>query len=346
MKSKILLPLMMVVFVLVACGPSPEEAATMTASAWTPTPVPPTSTPTPTPIPYGLSVLVTDADGVAVSGANITMVGDDIPVFTGEDGKADWTNLPEPDGSLTIAAQGYFASDQTFSLQRGPNELSFTLERDPSGLLPAQACAVGESLLYIEDFQDNEAQGWPEIEFRANGWNLSEYASEPGNFVASNNSAEHPFAVLQDKTFNDAIWRVRFFVEGRRAISFNWQSNFNLDIDGEHVDDARYQIVADTQGIGIRRLTIPILNIGVASGRGASAGAWHNIEISTYQGDTQVWLDGKRIAGYTDPKPLPGGGIGLELMSFDSSKPDTVIYFDNISICGLSAPFTSMYVVP
>jgi hypothetical protein len=151
---------------------------------------------------------------------------------------------------------------------------------------------------------------------------------------------------MEDKTFNDAVWRVRFFVEGRRAISFNWQHNFNFDIDGEHIDDGRYQIVVDTDGIGVQRLTLPVLNIGVARGKGASAGAWHNIEISTYQGDTQVWLDGKRMAGYTDPKPLPGGGIGLELISFDSSKPDTIIYFDNISVCGLSAPFTSMYVAP
>ena len=346
MKSRILLPLLVVVFVLAACGPSPEEATTMTASAWTPTPVPPTFTPTPTPIPYDLTVLITDADGVAVSGATVTINGSDPPVFADEDGKAEWTNLPEPDGSMTITSHGYFASEQTFSLSRGPNDLTFTLERDPNGLLPAQACAAGESLLYIEDFQDNKADGWPEIDLHANGWTISEYATEPGNMVASNNSAEHPFSVMDAKTFSDAVWRVRFFVEGRRAISFNWQHNFNFDLDGEHIDDGRYQIVVDTGRIEIRRLTLPVLNIGAAGGKGAPAGAWHNIEMSTYQGDTQVWLDGKRIAGYTDPKPLPGGGIGLELLSLDSSKPDTIIYFDNMSVCGLNAPFISLYTVP
>jgi len=346
MKSKILLPLLIVVFVLAACGPSPEEAATMTASAWTPTPVPPTSTPTPTPIPYDLSVSVTDADGVAVSGANITLAGDDVPVFTGEDGKATWTNLPEPDGTATIAAQGYIASEQTFSLSRGPNELSFTLERDSNGLLPSQACAAGESLLYIEDFQDNEAEGWPEIDLHANGWTVGEYASEPGNMVASNNNMAHQGNNLQDKTFSDAVWRVRFVIEGRRPLSFNWLVNYGIQIDGQQIDDSRYQIVADTDGVGLRRLTLPALNIGAASGSGASAGNWHNIEISTFQGETQVWLDGKKVAGYVDPKPLPGGGIGLELFSFDSSKPDTVVYFDNISVCGLSAPFVSNYVTP
>lgn len=346
MKTKILLPLLIVVFVLAACGPSPEEAATMTASAWTPTPVPPTATSTPTPIPYDLTVSITDADGVAVSGAIVTINGSDTPVFAGEDGKTEWTNLPEPDGSMTITAQGYFASEQTFSLSRGPNDLTFTLERDPNGLLPTQACGTGESLLYIEDFQDNEAQGWPEIDLHANGWNIAEYTGEPGNIVASNNNMTHHGNNLQDKTFSDAVWRARFAVDGRRPLSFNWLVNYGVQIDGQQIDDARYQIVVDTDGIGLRRLTLPVLNIGAASGSGASAGSWHNLEISTFQGETQVWLDGKKAAGYVDPKPLPGGGVGLELMSFDSSKPDTVVYFDNISVCGLSAPFASVYVVP
>lgn len=344
MKRKILIVLIALPLMFAGCGPSPEEVATMTASAWTATPTI-TPSPTPTPIPYDMTVSVTDVDGIPIAGASVS-VGDGDPVLTDASGAISWINLDTPDGSVNVSAQGYFASEQTFSLNRGPNEVVVALERDPNGLLPTQACTVGESLLYIEDFQDNEAEGWPEIDLHANGWTVSEYATEPGNMVASNNSAEHPSAVFEEKTFADAVWRVRFFVEGRRAISFNWVQNFNLDVDGEHVDNSRYQIVVDTDRTEIRRLTLPVLNIGAAAGKGAPAGAWHNIEMSTYQGDTQVWLDGKRIAGYTDPKPLPGGGIGLELISFNSSKPDTIIYFDNISVCGLSAPFTSMYVAP
>jgi hypothetical protein len=157
---------------------------------------------------------------------------------------------------------------------------------------------------------------------------------------------EHHGVNLSDMTFGDAVWRARFFVLGRRLLSFNWLVNHGIQIDGQQVNDARYQIVLDTDGIGIRRLTLPVMNIGAASGRGARAENWHAIEISTFQGRTEVWLDGQKNSGYTDPKPLPGGGIGLELMTFDTAKPGTVVYFDNVSVCGLSAPFTSMYVAP
>lgn len=345
MRKNFLTILMAVPILFAGCGPSPEEVATMTASAWTPTPIPPTATPTPTPIPYDMTVRVTDADGNPIAGASVT-VGDGDPILTDVSGATSWINLDPPDGTVSVAASGYFASEQTFSLNRGPNEVVVALERDPFGLLPSQACAPSESLLYMDDFQDGIAQGWPEIEYFANGWLVEEFAAEPGNHVASNNNMEHHGVNLQNMTFGDSVWRVRFFVNGRRLLSFNWLVNYGIQIEGQQVDDARYQIVADTDGIGIRRLTLPVLNIGVANGRGARAENWHVIEISTFQGRTEVWLDGQKSSGYTDPKPLPGGGIGLELITFDTAKPDTVVYFDNISVCGLSAPFTSLYVAP
>lgn len=331
-----------------ACGPSPEQIATMTASAWTPTPKP-TSTPmptfTPTPVPYDLTITVTNADGDPIAGANVLFpesASDELFVAD-EMGQIVWSNLAGPTGTLSVSAQGYFNGEQFVTLERGPNEVTVKLERDPFGMLPSEGCGSTETLLYIEDFQDGQAQGWPEIDLHATGWNVNEYAEETGNFVASNNGSEHIGTTLQEMTFADAVWRMRLRVDGRRAMSFNWLQNYGIELEGQQVDDVRYQIVADIDVIGIRRLTLPVLNIEAARGRGAKAGEWHNIEISTFQGMTEVWLDGQRITGYADPKPLPGGGIGLEIFNFDSSKPGTVINFDDISVCGLSAPFTSIY---
>lgn len=345
MKQKIVAVWIALLILIAGCGPSPEEIATMTALAWTPTPIPPTATPTPTPIPYDLTLKVTDVDGNPVTNASVTL-GESELVLTDANGVASWMNLDAPDGSVNVAAQGYFASAQTFSLKRGLNDFVVALERDLNGLLPSQACAPGETLLYLEDYQDGAAQGWPEMEFFANGWLVEEFTAEPGNLVASNNNMEHHGHSLQDMTFGDAVWRVRFFVSGRRLISFNWLENYNIDIEGQQIDNSRYQIVLDTDGIGIRRLTLPVMNIGAASGRGAKAENWHTIEISTFQGRTEVWLDGQKNSGYTDPKPLPGGGIGLEFIPFDTAKPGTIVYFDNMSVCGLSAPFASLYVTP
>ena len=38
--------------------------------------------------------------------------------------------------------------------------MEFSLSSDPNGLLPINACAPGEELIYLEDFQDGEAQDW------------------------------------------------------------------------------------------------------------------------------------------------------------------------------------------
>jgi hypothetical protein len=143
-------------------------------------------------------------------------------------------------------------------------------------------------------------------------------------------------------TFPEAVWRLRFRVDGQRNISFNWQNVNGIEIDGQHVDNSRYQIVVNGSNTEIRRLTLPILNIGVSSGQGASNNAWHTFEASSYLGDIQVWIDGERRAGYVDPQPLPTGSIGLELLPPDSSAAST-ISFDNISVCGLNAPFVSLY---
>ena len=170
---------------------SAEQIATMTASAWTPTPRPtptPTATPTATPIPYDLTVKVTDADGNPIAGANVAFPesGDDAPVSTDDSGQVTWSSLGGPNGALTVAAPGYFGAEQSVSLGRGPNEVVVALERDPYGLLPSVACAPEEKSLYIEDFQDGQAQGWQAItaatEFGANnGWGLG--TKEEGNQV-------------------------------------------------------------------------------------------------------------------------------------------------------------------
>jgi hypothetical protein len=53
-----------------------------------------------------------------------------------------------------------------------------------------------------------------------------------------------------------------------------------------------------------------------------------------------VWLDNRFLFSYTDPQPLPPGTIGLEMHLREEVK--TVFWFDDLAVCGLSAPFTSL----
>ena len=71
--------------------------------------------------------------------------GDDSPVAADDRGQVTWNNLPGEEGTLGVSAQGYFPAQQALSLERGPNEVTVALERDPYGLLPADACAAGEN---------------------------------------------------------------------------------------------------------------------------------------------------------------------------------------------------------
>jgi hypothetical protein len=52
-------------------------------------------------------------------------------------------------------------------------------------------------------------------------------------------------------------------------------------------------------------------------------------------------LDGKLEAEYQDPEPLPAGKIRIGLGPFTEAST-TVLYFDDMTVCGLSAPFVSM----
>jgi hypothetical protein len=65
-------------------------------------------------------------------------------------------------------------------------------------------------------------------------------------------------------------------------------------------------------------------------------GEWHYMEISTFQGHLQIWMDGKVVIDTQDDMPLPPGGFSFEKAS------SGIQYFDAVSVCGLSAPFTSI----
>jgi len=67
---------------------------------------------------------------------------------------------------------------------------------------------------------------------------------------------------------------------------------------------------------------------------------WHTIEISTYQGEYQIWIDGVLLGRWVDQDPIPEGylGIGLDMWAADS-----LVYLDNIRVCELTEPFVSIF---
>ncbi len=55
---------------------------------------------------------------------------------------------------------------------------------------------------------------------------------------------------------------------------------------------------------------------------------WHYLEISTYQGQVQVWVDGEMVTDVIDDVPLPPGAFGL------GAPPSGIITYDAIYFGG------------
>jgi hypothetical protein len=335
---------------LLGCGPSPEAVATMTAEAWTPTPVPPTSTPTPTPIPYGLNVKVMDADGNPIPDATVVLAelgeGAMGTKFSDEDGTLIWEDLPGENATLSIAAQGYMPAESTNTMERGPNEVTVTLEADPFGLLPSAACAPDETVLMVEDFQDGRAQGWNEItaalDFNAqNGWALVE--EEPGNIVlTASQSAGFATDSYQSEgmqPFENAVWRLRTKFTGQDNDAFlNWRNGWNDSGDWRYIVQYGGPVLLD-----LSRLHYEAGHFSVGRTQfGFREDQWYFIEIGTFGDTTQLWVDGSMKASYTDPQLMDPGTIGLEVHLGEGSN--SVYTYDDIVVCGIESPFQTLYV--
>ena len=357
--KKIFFALWVGVVLIAGCGPTEEEVATMTASAWTQTPIPPTVTPSPTPMPYDLTVSVTDAEGNPVTDARVVFPesGNVEPASVDGSGSVSWTNLDGPAGSVTVTAQGYFKAEQSLELQRGLNEVSIQLERDPFGVVSSAACGEGESLLYVDDFQDGEAQGW----------NFSYNTNAGAHYVGPAPDAEANSVLFIDANkinyyggdaylggsmsgvFGDAVWRMKFMVSRVTAPSFTWQGSGPLEYGGNQFTHAQYgfyfpggrsqaQLNRSLEGGPNAVVSNPRLT--TASFRQAEM-QWYQVEISTYQGHIQLWIDGKKLMEYTDTAPLPPGDMGIWIGAF-TEPSTTVLYFDDIRVCELSAPFATV----
>jgi len=347
---------------LSSCGPSPEEqtatAVALTAAAATSTPTvtptftpTPTSThtptPTPTPIPYDLSVLVTGDEDAPIVGAIVVLaeIGTEIGTqITDDVGQAFWYDLPEETVNLSISAQGYFPLEKTDSIKRGINQVAVVLERDPPGLLPSEACAPGERLLYIEDFQDGEAQGWPEIEYRAQDWDIGPGPDMPGDMVLFRPAEHEGGAEFHDQTFDNAVWRLQFMPIGMPIFHFDWHWAKDYEVEEGTVRRSNYSLWFHPPDIRVfrsQRDLFPTINLRDVV-RTMKRDVWHQIEISTYEGTLEVWIDGVRFLSYEDPKPLPGGIMTLGQGYEEPLDPQSIVYYDDIVVCELTAPFVPM----
>jgi len=339
MIKQIVIGMLIILGLLISsCGPSPEAIATMTASACTPTPLP---TPTPTPVPYGLTINVKDEEGNPVSIANVVLseVDDDTHAVD-EQGMATFQNLPGEVVTISIQAPGYLPYQSSETIERGENSFDLVLKVDPQGLLPVDACAAGETLIMVEDIQDQVMEGWSNLNARlesgAPGVEIIEDIEQPGNYVLkAYNTAESAltYEVGQyDEALGDAVVRFRVRNNSGQHLHVGWHST----VTGRYIAF----IYAEQNGGRLEKFTDPTNFTAFQFKSRIGDGKWHTIEISTVENVYEIWIDGTKRGSWEDKQPLPDG---VFMLAGDFWQPDTYIEYDNISICSLAAPFTSLY---
>ena len=310
---------------------------------------------------YDLNLTVLDAEGNPVQYAtgSVEELGSDADASQMSDanGSVTWSNLTEDTATLEISGPGYFPQSVTQTIEKGtPAEVSVTLEADENSLTVPQACHPNETLLYIEDFQDGIAQGWNQlmnsIELNIPGWRISPEPEVEANtlLVAEYAGTQHTNQMRYDtQEFEDGVWRFWYKMFGDTHIIMSWHaSDTPFEAAGQSFDNARYIIFTYADGGG--RLEkhvqpsgadfIGVQAFGWQTGRNAD-NKWHLLEFLSYQGEVQVWRDGRRLGSWTDPQAIPSGYITIELDFWKDTG--TMAYFDNFSVCGLSAPFETNY---
>lgn len=217
-RTGLFINLILFIVIFTGCGPAETGSDANVEAVWTDFPITvptitptPTSTPTPTPtpVPYGLNVLVIDEGELPVFEAIISVseLDDESGTLTTDNqGAVSWADLPGEIVTLSVSAQGYLSVELSEVIGRGDNQLTIALERDPFGILTSEACAPGETLLYVEDFQDGHAQGWETIEYGAQGWALGSYPDTPENKVISHTLTSKTWARLADAFYENAVF--------------------------------------------------------------------------------------------------------------------------------------------
>lgn len=298
-----------------------------------PTPLPPTETPIPptsTPIPYMLDITVSDQDGDLVTGATVSVNEQDM--VTDNTGQVSFTDIEEANTLVKVNAQGYLPEEKSITLERGSNQETLILELDPNGLAGKNACGTGEKLLYLNDFQNGNADGWDAIQLQTPGWSLEPAPEQPDNIVvAAKEGASwvHYGDPEGVEKFDNVVWRLQFNNVG------NGDSHINFRFTPSG-GDTRYYVALGGGNNALDRFKD---GNDIAIGQLGEIGeGWHLLEIGYYNGTVTVYIDREEKATWDDPDPWDGGTIGLE----PYPGKDAVFYYDNFSLCELNAPFESL----
>jgi hypothetical protein len=240
-------------------------------------------------------------------------------------GRIQWLNLPGATISLSVLAQGYLPLEQTVNIERGPNDLTLTLEHQPYALHPLKVCQPGQELLYLEDFEDGQAQGWEPISRPM--WNFEEIEDRGTVLTYSEENTEAiRLSYESGEAFGDFVWSLDMINGGDVWLFTHIQG------------DMKYLMRFNPPGEGLQIIHVEGDQHKGSVYRGLRwlpYGVWQHVAIAFFEGSLEFWIDGELILALDDPNPLGPGAIQVLVNS-----PGEVSSFDNLVICGLTEPYS------
>ena len=299
-------------------------------------------------IPIDLALSVVDDAGTGVEGAEVALSGVDGTSRTDAEGTVSWLDLPSLEATLVATAQGYFDTEEMLRLERGPNDVTVLLERDPFGVTTAGACPAAGPPVFIDDFQDGAADGW----MADPAWSAEPDPDGDGNVfyrvvwpdegVAASAQPEG-----QELLTGDSVIRFR----ARGDLGF---PHLSVEIIrwGPFTDDAGqemqldfYRVSVNEQGlVELTRRTVPVEGESSLAELGSAPGPrieadWMTFEIAVQGTTVDVWIDGVKLLSVEDGTALQPGAVGFSLLGMGNPTPQLII--DDVAFCGLDGPFES-----
>jgi hypothetical protein len=322
------------ILVLAACSPSASNGGN--SSEPTATSVPAISTS----IPYDLTVKVTDQNGTPITWATgIVMVsGNNESKEATESGQLVWKNMEAPAESVSVSAQGYKPIQQALSMELGQNEVSIVLEADPAQLNPGKICQPGQKVLYVEDFEDGQAQDLDNIE--APKWSFAQ--AEDHGTVLEVNSPGGNASTTNWMDFGNAVWMFDLSTSGMIDIDINW--HIYETPEGANNGIARYFVVYKPGELFELDYLRPGDSQKLAEAESPifQADTWHTFAIAYFNGALSVWVDGQQAMSAVQDIPIEKGKLGIKINSGTQAE----IQFDNFVVCGLNEAYAAPAVTP
>jgi photosystem II stability/assembly factor-like uncharacterized protein len=172
---------------------------------------------------------------------------------------------------------------------------------------PLFSQAPGEVLLYSEDFEDGQAQGWS----LESGWQIT---ADAGNHVLAGQG--HHWARYVGDAWAD--YRVHFRLKLLQGV---------IHLNVRLSEGSRYFIGFSEGGTYLNKQVGETFSDLDTDDRSHALAQWHDIEMSANGGRIQVQVDDSLVLDYTDPSPLSFGSIAFETLDDSQAQIDDIVVY-------------------